>query len=47
MLIYGSEAWTIRDKDINRITASEMRFMRKTADLLAGIGSGHRLKFFS
>ena len=31
MLTYGSEAWTIRKKDISRITASEMKFMRRTA----------------
>ena len=28
---YGSEAWTMRNRDKSRITASEMRFMRRTA----------------
>ena len=31
VLCYGSEAWTIRNRDKSRITASEMRFMRHTA----------------
>ncbi|KAJ4425946.1 hypothetical protein ANN_27572 [Periplaneta americana] len=31
MLTYGSEAWTICKRDINRITASEMKFMIITA----------------
>ena len=31
VLCYGSEAWTMRTKDIHRITASEMKFMRATA----------------
>ncbi|KAJ4451211.1 hypothetical protein ANN_02671 [Periplaneta americana] len=31
MLSYGSEAWTLRKADKCRITAYEMRFMRRTA----------------
>lgn len=31
VLSYGSEAWTVKNKDVRRITASEMRFMRATA----------------
>ena len=31
VLCYGSEAWTMRNKDIHRITASMMKFMRATA----------------
>lgn len=31
VLCYGSEAWTLRKCDENRITASEMKFMRRTA----------------
>lgn len=31
MLSYGSEAWTLRKADKSRITACEMRFMRRTA----------------
>lgn len=31
VLSYGSEAWTLRQSDRSRITASEMRFMRRTA----------------
>ena len=31
VLCYGSEAWTMRKKDIRRITANEMKFMRYTA----------------
>jgi hypothetical protein len=30
-LCYGSEAWTIRKIDESRITACEMKFMRRTA----------------
>ena len=30
-LCYGSEAWTLRKVDENRITASEMKFMRRKA----------------
>ncbi|KAJ4435241.1 hypothetical protein ANN_23819 [Periplaneta americana] len=33
MLSYGSEAWTLRKADKSRITACEMRFMRRTAKL--------------
>ncbi|KAJ4448040.1 hypothetical protein ANN_10052 [Periplaneta americana] len=31
MLSYGSEAWTLRKADKSRITACEMRFIRRTA----------------
>ena len=31
VLCNGSEAWTMRINDINRITASEMKFIRATA----------------
>jgi hypothetical protein len=31
MLFCGSEAWTIRKSDESRITACEMKFMRRTA----------------
>jgi hypothetical protein len=31
MLCYGSEGWTIRKSDESRITACEMKFMRRTA----------------
>ncbi|KAJ4437220.1 hypothetical protein ANN_17355 [Periplaneta americana] len=31
VLRYGSETWTLRKYDASRITASEMRFMRRTA----------------
>jgi hypothetical protein len=31
LLIYGSEAWTIRKADEKRLQAAEMKFMRKTA----------------
>ncbi|KAJ4449379.1 hypothetical protein ANN_00778 [Periplaneta americana] len=32
MLSYGSEAWTLGKADKSRVTACEMRFMRRTAD---------------
>ena len=31
VLMYGSEAWTIRQSDQHRITANEMKFLRRTA----------------
>jgi Tfp pilus assembly protein PilZ len=31
VLPYGSETWTVNSKDKSRLTAAEMRFMRKTA----------------
>jgi hypothetical protein len=31
MLLYGSEAWTLKEQDKSRIAAAEMKFMRKTA----------------
>jgi hypothetical protein len=33
VLIYGSEAWTIRKADEKRLQAAEIKFMRKTAGL--------------
>jgi hypothetical protein len=30
VLLYGSETWTLKSKDKSRLTAAEMRFMRKT-----------------
>jgi hypothetical protein len=31
ILLYGSEAWTLKEQDKSRITAAEMKFMRTTA----------------
>jgi len=31
VLLYGSETWTIKASDARRITAAEMKYMRKTA----------------
>jgi hypothetical protein len=31
MLFYGSEAWILKEQDKSRITAVDMKFMRKTA----------------
>ena len=31
VLLYGSETWTIKAMDARRITAAEMRCMRRTA----------------
>jgi len=30
-LLYSSETWTIKARDARRITAAEMKFMRRTA----------------
>jgi len=30
-LLYGSETWTIEARDARRITAAEMKYMRRTA----------------
>ena len=30
-LLYGSENWTIKARDTKRITAAEMKYMRKTS----------------
>jgi len=30
-LLYGSETWTIKVRDSRRITAAEMKYMRRTA----------------
>jgi len=29
-LLYGSETWTIKTRDARRITAAEMKYMRRT-----------------
>jgi len=31
VLLYGSEIWTIKARDARRITAAEMKYMRRTA----------------
>jgi hypothetical protein len=31
VLLYGSETWTIKATDARRITAAEMKYMRRTA----------------
>ena len=31
MLLYGSETWTIKARDARRVTAAEMKYMRRTA----------------
>jgi hypothetical protein len=31
-LLYGSETWTIKARDARRITAAEMKYMRRTAE---------------
>jgi ABC-type ATPase involved in cell division len=31
MLLYGSETWTVTARDASRITAAEMKYMRRTA----------------
>jgi hypothetical protein len=31
VLFYGSETWTIKARDTRRITAAEMKYMRRTA----------------
>jgi hypothetical protein len=31
ILLYGSETWTIKARDARRITAAEMKYMRRTA----------------
>jgi hypothetical protein len=31
-LLYGSENWTIKARDTRRITAAEMKYMRKIAE---------------
>jgi len=30
-LLYGSETWTVKARDGRRITAAEMKYMRRTA----------------
>ena len=31
VLLYGSETWTVKARDSRRITAAEMKYMRRTA----------------
>ena len=31
VLLYGSETWTIKARDARRMTAAEMKYMRRTA----------------
>jgi hypothetical protein len=31
VLLYGSETWTIKARDVRRISAAEMKYMRRTA----------------
>jgi len=31
VLLYGSDTWTIKARDARRITAAEMKYMRRTA----------------
>jgi ABC-type ATPase involved in cell division len=31
VLLYGSETWTIKATDVRRITAAEIKYMRRTA----------------
>jgi hypothetical protein len=31
VLLYGSETWTIKARDASRLTAAEMKYMRRTA----------------
>jgi len=30
VLLYGSETWTVKARDARRITAAEMKYMRRT-----------------
>ena len=32
LLLYGSETWTIKARDARRITAAEMKYMRRTTE---------------
>ena len=34
VLLYGSETWTIKARDARRITAAEMKYMRRTAGFI-------------
>jgi len=31
VMLYGSETWTVKARDVRRITAAEMKYMRRTA----------------
>ena len=30
-MLYGREAWTVKERDARRLTAAEMKYMRRTA----------------
>jgi hypothetical protein len=34
VLLYGCETWTIKARDASRITAAEMKYMRRTAEYI-------------
>ena len=34
VLLYGSETWTVKARDARRITAVEMKYMRRTAEYI-------------
>jgi ABC-type ATPase involved in cell division len=31
VLLYGSETWTVKAREVRRITATEMKYVRRTA----------------
>jgi hypothetical protein len=35
VLLYGSETWTVKARDASRISAAEMKYMRRTAGYTA------------
>jgi len=35
VLLYGSETWSIKARDARRITAAEMKYMRRTAGYIS------------
>jgi hypothetical protein len=37
VLLYGSEAWTIKTKDMRKIQETEMRYLRSVKDALSWI----------
>ena len=39
VLLYGSETWTVKVRDARRITAAEMKYMRRTAGYTPSSGS--------
>jgi hypothetical protein len=46
VLCYGSEAWTIRKGDSNRLMACEMKFMRRTAGYTKWDHKGNEMRTF-